>query len=58
VAEGPTFVIDQADLFGVPAEAHCSVCGWRWGRPADDPTAETLPRWARMHRCPGPPPPH
>jgi hypothetical protein len=47
----PTFVITAADGHGVPLRAQCHDCGFKWRRPADDPAAETLPAWGRMHRC-------
>ncbi|HEY2300799.1 MAG TPA: hypothetical protein VGH66_02850 [Acidimicrobiales bacterium] len=51
-----TWVIDTADgQTGVPLTAYCEVCGYRWERPDDDPSADTLPLTARGHRpvCPG-----
>jgi hypothetical protein len=50
-AESRTFVIDTADERGIPAAAHCGTCGGAWQRPDDDPHADTLPAWARAHRC-------
>lgn len=34
-------------------KAHCEGCGEVWHRPKDDEWANTLPEFARAHRCDG-----
>lgn len=51
-AFAPTIVVEQVDdSTWNPTVARCSRCGARWARPDDNPTASTLPIWAREHAC-------
>jgi len=34
----------------IPLEARCNICLRRWYRPDDDPTADTLADFARLHQ--------
>ena len=45
VASTPT--LDGDDI---PLEARCNICLRRWYRPDDDPTADTLADFARLHQ--------
>lgn len=46
----PEFTITDADRFGVPTIAVCSLCGDTWYRPEHDRNADTLPVYALDHR--------
>jgi len=46
----PTFVLDDADIHGIPTVAHCDICGGVWERPPGDSRADTLINYALEHR--------
>ena len=48
---GPTFEILRVDGSGHPRMVKCAGCDEIWVQPSNDPTSETLSKWAGAHVC-------
>jgi mannose-6-phosphate isomerase-like protein (cupin superfamily) len=46
----PRIAVTGIDDEVCATSATCTVCGAEWNRPEDDPSAASLPVWAREHR--------